>query len=284
MLLPNYGELSALALDPIEKKPLYHFYPGSSILSIGFLGCNMACPFCQNWEISQSETRTTERFETAEIIAKAQASSSLGIAYTYSEPLVHFEYVLESAQTFQKAGLKTVLVTNGYLNPKPAGELLAHIDAVNIDLKSFSHESYKNILKGGLDEVKDFILLAHEVCHLEITSLIVPGMNDGEAEIANLAQWIADIDPSIPLHMSAYHPSWKYHEAATSKNTMEKLLQLASRSLSYVYGGNLSGLVVNTLCPACSALLIDRSAYRGRIVHLKEGCCDVCGISIPVIF
>jgi pyruvate formate lyase activating enzyme len=283
LCLPYYGGITALALDPIEKKPLYHFYPGSRILSLGFASCNLACPFCQNWEISQTIDADMRFVSTETLVSMAKEAGSIGIAFTYSEPLIHFEYVSEVARAARAAGLRTVLVSNGFIQEEPAREILSLMDAANIDLKAFSPETYEQTLKGGLDGVKKFISIAASMVHLELTCLLVPGMNDSDEEIDAMSAWIAGIDPEIPFHISAYYPAWKSKIPSTHASGLLRALELAKKRLAYVYSGNMAGMDDDTRCPACSALLLSRQGYFSQVKGLSEGRCSACGRKIPII-
>ena len=280
--LPYYGIASGLAVDPIEKKPLYHFYPGSQILSIGFFGCNLRCPFCQNYDISQRVAKERDPITPEELVEMARQRRSIGIAYTYSEPLVHFEYVVECATAAHNAGLVNVLVSNGFLNETPAKELLGLMDAANIDLKSFNQGFYRKELKGDLDPVLRFIELAAKSVHLEVTTLVIPGRNDGEEEISNIAGFLAGLNPSIPLHLSCYYPTYKYSVAATPPETVFQLADVAHAKLHYVYPGNVGGRETNTTCPTCSNLLIKRHGYITEVVGIADGKCKACCAEIPI--
>ena len=281
--LPYFGKLSAIALDPIEKKPLYHFYPGSSIFSVGFYGCSFRCPFCQNYRISQDVDSSTSTVSPEECVKMALKHNSFGIAYTYSEPLVHFEYVLETSRIAREKGLKNILVTNGYINPKPAKELLDTTDAANVDLKSFSEDFYRDEIGGSLKPVLRFIKQASESIHLEITTLVIPGKNDSEKEISEIARFIASVDRSIPLHLSAYYPTYKYVIAATSADTIRRLTDLASMHLDFVYPGNIGG-PSRTVCPSCGSTLIERRGYYTQVFGIKDGSCSHCGHRIYGVF
>ena len=197
LVLPYYGKISSIALDPIEKKPLYHYYPGNQILSVGFLGCNFHCPFCQNYSISQSTDRSTMELTPQEVVNKALAENSFAIAYTYNEPSIHFEFVTATADLARNSSLKNVLVTNGHLEKEAASELLGRMDAVNIDLKSYDDEFYRRELGGDLDTVKQFIRIAGELCHVEITTLLIAERNDSEEELTAIAGFIASVNPQI---------------------------------------------------------------------------------------
>lgn len=242
MISLNYGRLTALALDPIEKKPLRQFYPGSMILSVGSFGCNLRCPFCQNASIAQVGTDATTRAvspeELVHLASELTERGNIGIAYTYNEPLIGYEYVRDCAALVHTAGLKNVLVTNGTIETPPWLALLPFIDAMNIDLKGFTDTWYHK-LGGDLATVKKNIALAVKYCHVEVTTLIIPGENDGEKEIAHLAAWLASIDTSIPLHISRFFP--RYHmsdRTPTNVDTVYRLVDIARKHLRYVYTGN----------------------------------------------
>ncbi len=193
----NYGKHTSYAYDPIEKKPLYHFYPGKDIFSIGSFGCNLKCDFCQNWDIAHEESLTME-IEDKDILLLGKSKGSIGIAYTYNEPTISYEYILHMSKLAKRHGLKNVLISNGYINEEPLKELLPYIDGMNIDLKSFKDDFYKRICKGTLEPVLNTIKLAAQYTHVEITNLVIEGQNSSEEEIRNLSQWIASIDKEIP--------------------------------------------------------------------------------------
>lgn len=282
MTLPYYGRISAITLDPVMKKPLYHFYPGSMLLSIGFLGCSFRCPFCQNWSISQDTRQETRSIKPEEVVEQAVKSKAKGIAYTYSEPVVHIEYMLETAELASREGLSNVLVTNGHINKEPALDLLPLIDAANIDLKSFSESYYSKVIGGSLEAVKEFIALAYDKCSLEVTTLIVPGDNDSETEIKALVEFLSSLSPEIPYHMSRYHPAYKYDREAGDINAMTRLKNIAREKLDYVYLGNMLH-DNNTYCPGCGTILAERSGSQTRITQLSNGKCDNCGRNIPIV-
>lgn len=239
----NYGVVTAIALDPIEKKPLRHFYPGSRILSVGSFGCNLRCSFCQNYEISMAgiEEAHGRRMTPQSLVANALrlvGEGNIGLAYTYNEPLVGFEFVRDCAQEAKKNGLKNVLVTNGCFCEEPLREILPDIDALNIDLKAFNQEFYQNI-SGDLETVKQAIRIASETCHVEVTTLIVPGENDSEAEIRALSQWLGSVGRTIPLHLSRFFPRYEMTDrAATDVAQVYHLADIARESLDFVYAGN----------------------------------------------
>lgn len=239
----SYGKITSLMLDPIEKKPLRHFYPGRNILSVGSFGCNLSCPFCQNHEISmageqQSDYREITPQELADLADGYRKYGNIGIAFTYNEPLVGYEFVRDTAELVHRYGMKNVLVTNGFAEDSVLDELLPLIDAMNIDLKGFT-ESYYRILGGKLETVKHFIIRASETCHVELTTLIVPGENDSEEEMEAEAKWIASVSPEIPLHVTRFFP--RYHMTdrdATEVSRVYRLRDVAGRYLRHVYTGN----------------------------------------------
>ncbi|MGI5107820.1 AmmeMemoRadiSam system radical SAM enzyme [Treponema socranskii] len=238
----NYGRLTALALDPIEKKPLYRFFPGSMILSAGSFGCNMHCPFCQNAEISQSSGDIETAYVSPESLAEKALSlaprGNIGVAYTYNEPLVSWEYVRDASRCVRALDMKNVVVTNGCVNSTVIEKVLPYIDAMNIDLKGFTREWYES-LGGDLDVVKDTIARSAKKTHVEVTTLIVPGKNDGEEEIRSLAQWVSSIDKKIPLHITRFFPHWRMPDAeATPVGTVYRAVSIAHEYLEYVYPGN----------------------------------------------
>ena len=248
----NYGIATSLALDPIEKKPLARFYPGSRILSIGSYGCNLNCPFCQNWEISMSDGReycqssTSQNHVAPEVLAdmaeQLRGRGNIGVAFTYNEPLISYEYVLDTAKLLRERNLKSVLVTNGCVNAEIAEQVLPFADALNIDLKSFQEDVYRNTLGGDLRTVKSFISRAAEHCHVELTCLIVPGMNDSEDEIREMAEWIASLPhgEDIPLHITRFFPRYKIlDKRPTDRSTILNLVETAGQYLNYVYPGNM---------------------------------------------
>lgn len=239
----NYGQLTAIALDPIEKKPLNRFYPGSNILSVGSFGCNLKCSFCQNHHISMaSKNEMRVQFvkpeELINIALDLKDRGNIGIAYTYNEPLVGYEYVRDCAKLAQDKNLKNVVVTNGCFCEEPMKELLPFIDALNIDLKGFTHEFYKKI-GGELDTVKNFIKLAAKYCHVEVTTLIIPDENDTEDEIRELSEFIFSVAPEIPLHLSRFFPCYKMQDKRpTDVKKIYDLANIAREKLKYVYEGN----------------------------------------------
>jgi pyruvate formate lyase activating enzyme len=240
----NYGKVTSLALDPIEKKPLYHFHPNSYILSAGTFGCNLKCPFCQNWSISRIKAEAAHFMDMTpdSLVNKAlefMQRGNIGLAFTYNEPSIWYEFVSETASLSKKKGLLNVLVTNGFIAEEPLRKLLPDIHAMNIDLKAFTVDYYKKICKGSINDVKRTIEIASKYCHLEITTLVIPGLNDDPEEIASLARWISSLSPSIPLHLSRYFPAYEMKDRpSTPTGTLEKAREEALKSLKYVYLGN----------------------------------------------
>ena len=238
----NYGRLTALALDPIEKKPLRRFHPGSMVLSVGSFGCNLHCPFCQNAEIAaagaEADTQDWTPDRLVQQALRLRDRGNIGVAYTYNEPLVGYEYVRDCAGLAREAGLANVLVTNGVIEPDPWRRLLERLDAVNIDLKGFTEDWYRT-LGGELEVVKRSIALAAERCHLEVTTLVVPGENDSEEEMDALARWLASVDRDIPLHVTRFFPRHRMADKPpTPVETVYRLAQAARAHLSFVYTGN----------------------------------------------
>jgi pyruvate formate lyase activating enzyme len=235
----SYGQISSIAIDQIEKKPLYHFFPRSQILSIGSYGCNMKCLFCQNHTISQNRPET--RFISPEKLLKIAISTpqNLGVAFTYNEPLISFEYLSDCTKLLKKTNLKTVVVSNGMINSEPLEELLFFVDAFNIDLKSFNSDFYKKH-GGNFETVKNSIKKISKNCHIEVTNLVIPNENDDEYEISELAKWLSEISNEIPLHLSRFFPKHKMYDfMPTPTEKLYKLLEIAKRFLKYVYIGNI---------------------------------------------
>lgn len=281
----NYGEITSIALDPIEKKPLFHFNPSEYILSVGTFGCNMKCFFCQNWEISQ-QVVPTKRVSPQQLVSIAQSRRSRGIAYTYNEPFIWYEFVLDTSRAATKEGLYNVLVTNGMIEKEPLKLLLQSIHAMNIDLKAFDERTYAK-LGGDLKTVLNTIEMCVKASvHVEITTLIVPQLNDDLKLLEEEFRWIANLDRSIPLHLSRYYPSYKYSAPATSSEFLIEAYNLAKKYLDFVYIGNLwDPEYEKTVCPDCGTLSIVRRGYEVQIVGLDtEGRCSKCGRKIVRIF
>jgi pyruvate formate lyase activating enzyme len=284
LMTNNYGETVTVAIDPIEKKPLYHFLPGTDIVSIGVNGCNLSCKNCQNWHISQ-EKAPTAYIAPEELPRVGAQRGSVGVAYTYTEPMIWFEYLLDAAPLVHEAGLVNVMVSNGYINPEPLGDLLPLTDAFNIDLKGMRPEFYRRICKGKLEPVLDVIRIigASEV-HLEVTNLVIPDLNDSDEDFHKLGEFLASVDKNIPVHLSAYHPDYKLDKPATSKQTLMRACEIIDQYMSYVYIGNMhiEGRA-DTHCPACGNTLVVRSWYQTRVTGLDDGKCRQCGRAVDLI-
>lgn len=284
--LLTYGVISGYSLDPVEKKPLYHFFPGHNILSVGSYGCNMRCDFCQNYNISQNVPDLLNQEITPEKIVSDALNSekNIGIAFTYNEPVIWFEFMRDVAVSAKKAGLFTVMVSNGYVNHDPLNEIIQFIDAYNIDLKAFNNDFYRKLTGADLEPVMNALKqIAKSGRHLEITTLIIPGQNDSEKEMALQANWIAEeLGKDIPLHLSRYFPRYKRDDPATSEETLIKLFETASEKLDNVYLGNTySNAGQNTSCPTCGKTVTTRSGYNTRLLNLDgEGKCTGCGALI----
>lgn len=278
----NYGKITTHAYDLIEKKPLYHFHPGSKILSLGSFGCNFRCQFCQNWDIAQRRSWTVD-LEDEDIILLAKSRGSIGIAYTYNEPIVSYEHVYHMCKLAKDNGLKNVLVTNGYINQEPLDELLPYIDAMNIDLKSIRDDYYNKVCKGSPKPVMDTIEKAAKSTHVEITNLIVEGLNSSEDEIEELSRWISSIDSSIPLHLSQYSPAYKMDLPETSYDILVRAKEIAQKHLDYVYISNVMGIDNNTYCPECTNELITRDII-GKVTGIDNNRCNNCGAKTKIIY
>lgn len=279
----NYGLMCA-AIDQIEKKPLFHWRPGSSILSIGSFGCNLFCPFCQNYHLSRAGNGSgLQKATPRDILSLAFGSGLDSVAFTYNEPTVWFEFVLETALLLKSHRIATVIVTNGYISSIPREELLGFTDAINIDLKGFSDETYSR-LGGSLEPVLETIFSAYKRgVHLEITHLVVPGINDSMVEFRSMIQWIKGISPDIPLHISRYFPACDWDRPPTPGEEIFNRVQAALEELNYVYIGNL-GLDNDTKCPYCGKTVISRSSF-GELDNLigTKAKCPFCNTPLGIV-
>ena len=283
-----YNKVAALGVDPIEKKPLYHFHPAKNILSVGEVGCNLHCNFCQNHRISQCFAETFSGFSnisSKKIVKEALKTwNNLGIAYTYNEPFTFYEFMFETAKLAHENGLKNVVVSNGYVNPEPLEKILPFIHSFNIDLKAFSNDFYQTQTRGKLEPVLQTLkIIAKSAAHLEITNLIIPGLNDSEKEFREMILWIAEnCGKETPLHLSRYFPKYKSKLPPTPLKTLEKLYSIAKEKLHFVYLGNVSDTIrSSTFCPICETLLIERNSYKTQIVNINsENACKNCGTKI----
>ncbi|NJO55005.1 MAG: AmmeMemoRadiSam system radical SAM enzyme [Rhodospirillales bacterium] len=293
IVLTTYGRSSGFCVDPIEKKPLNHFLPGTPTLSFGTAGCNLTCKFCQNWDISKSRKteKLTDRAPPEMIARAAQSSGSRSVAFTYNDPVIFLEYAIDTAQSCKALGLKTVAVTAGYICNAPREEFFRSIDAVNVDLKGFSEGFYTRLCSGHLQPVLDTLvyLKKETLCWLEISNLIIPGENDSDAEIDAMTGWIVDVlGADVPLHFSAFHPDWKMRDTpATPPAALTRARQIARRNgLRYVYTGNVHDPEGGaTICHQCGEVVIGRDWYKLTAWSLtEEGCCQNCGTPCAGVF
>ncbi len=293
MVLTTWGRSSGFVVDPIEKKPLFHFLPGTPVLSFGTAGCNLTCKFCQNWHISKaSRFDVLQRPATpATIVRMAEAVGARSVAFTYNDPVIFLEYAVDVAKACHEAGLKTVAVTAGYINPQARKEFFAHMDAANIDLKGFTEEFYRKLASGHLQPVLDTLrYVYHETdTWLEITTLLIPGKNDSNEEISAMSRWIVEhLGPEVPLHFSAFHPDWRMQDTPpTPPETVKRARRLAMEAgLRYVYTGNIRDPEgQNTRCHACGELLVGRDGYNLTRWNMQPiGKCPSCGTACAGVF
>jgi pyruvate formate lyase activating enzyme len=293
IVLTTYGRSSGFCIDPIEKKPLNHFLPGTPVLSFGTAGCNLTCKFCQNWNISKARAldRVQDRASPEAIAQAALASGCRSVAFTYNDPVIFFEYAIDVAQACRAKGIKTVAVSAGYIAPEPRCEFFRHMDAANIDLKGFTENFYRNLCSGKLAAVLDTLCyLKHETeVWFEITTLLIPGENDSSAEIEALCSWVREhLGDEVPLHFTAFHPDWKMQDKPPTPPATLRMARSIGRDqgLRYVYTGNIhdpSGQ--STYCPGCGAVLIARDWYDLADWNLTaQGDCGTCGAHCAGIF
>ncbi len=289
MILTTYGRSSGFCIDPIEKKPLNHFYPGSSILSFGTAGCNLACKFCQNWDISKSRDmdRLMDQASPETIARAAQRYGAQSVAFTYNDPVIFAEYAMDTADACHALGIKTVAVTAGYMHLAPAREFYAKMDAANIDLKAFTDDFYFKLCVGRLQPILDVITMVHHEtnCWIELTTLLIPGHNDSDAELKRLADWCyKELGPDVPLHFSAFHPDYKMQDIpATPPATLTRARKIAmDAGLHYVFTGNVHDRAgESTYCPGCGKAVIERDWYEILSYALDDsGRCKHCGTAI----
>ncbi|MCB1222498.1 MAG: AmmeMemoRadiSam system radical SAM enzyme, partial [Mesotoga sp.] len=283
----NYGQLTSIAIDPIEKKPLYHLFPGEKILSVGSWGCNLRCNFCQNWEISKQRPKTVMRVMPQQLIQIALERESRGIAFTYNEPIVSFEFILDTSRAAAKEGIYSILVTNGVIDEEPMDLLSQSVRGMNIDLKGWNDEFYVKDIGTEKRVVLRSIETARKAgTHIELTTLIIPGKNDSPEEMREEAKWISGLSKDIPLHINRYFPNYKSTIPPTSPDSLIQLAEVAKEYLRYVYVGNidLPGLS-DTTCPYCGNLLVERRGMRSSVVGIDEkGRCNNCQKEIPIVF
>ncbi len=293
VVLTTYGRSSGFCVDPIEKKPLHHFLPGSPVLSFGTAGCNLACDYCQNWDISKSrEMDTLMAAATPEqIAAAAAASGSRSVAFTYNDPVIFMEYAIDVARACHARDIKTVAVTAGYVSPGAREELFAHIDAANVDLKAFSEDFYFRVTKGHLQPVLDTLrYLKHETdVWLELTTLLIPGLNDSDDELRRMVAWVVEeLGPDVPMHFSAFHPDYRMRDRPpTPPATLARARELAREAgIRHAYTGNIHDpRGGSTYCHGCGGLLIERDWYQlGTYALTDDGSCRACGTGCPGVF
>ncbi len=285
-----YAASSSSAVDPIEKKPLFHFYPGSLVYSLGTIGCNLTCKYCQNWNISQAQidTALTQKILPEEAIDITKKYGCKSLAWTYNEPTMWLEYTIDSAKLAQKEDIKTVYVTNGYMSTESLELIGPHLDAANVDLKGMSDRFYRDLCNARLDPVLENILWMHEKgIHLEITNLIIPGYNDSEEDLNALIKFMTeDVGLEVPLHFSRFFPHYKMNDVPpTPVETIMKARNLAlDAGMKYVYVGNVQGYGESTICPMCGETLILRDGYRIGGINLdKKNRCPGCKTDIDII-
>ncbi|NBP40107.1 MAG: AmmeMemoRadiSam system radical SAM enzyme [Betaproteobacteria bacterium] len=293
IVLTTWGRSSGFCIDPIEKKPLHHFLPGSPVLSFGTAGCNLSCRFCQNWDISKSKVfdRLAHEAKPRDIAHAAKRSGCRSVAYTYNDPVIFLEYALEVAHACREEGIRSVAVTAGYVSPPAAREFFAGMDAANVDLKAFTDSFYQRHCAGHLLPVLDTLTyLVHETdCWIEITTLLIPGENDSEQELTELSRWVArKLGPHIPLHFTAFHPDFKMRDRpSTPQSTLVRARQIAlNEGLQHVYIGNVSDTArQSTYCHSCGTRIIGRDGYRLSLWGVSEkGSCLRCGTRCPGVF
>lgn len=285
IVLTTYGYNTGLAIDPIEKKPLYQFYPKSSVLSFGTLGCNMGCQYCQNWKTTKNnaDSRLLNKTTPEQIVQIAKEYNCKSVAFTYNDPIIFFEYAVDTAKLCQKEGIKTIAVTSGFINPEPAKEFFEYMDAANIDLKGFSDGFYKKNCLAKIEPVLETIkYVKNETdCWLELTTMLIEGENDSEQEIKAQCRWILDnLGDTVPLHFSAFFPSYKFsNKKATDFSTLKRAYDIAVEAgLKYVYTGNLSSIdTSSTYCKNCGKAVLVRNGYELLQYNLDSGNCVFCG-------
>ena len=285
-----YGRLIARHVDPIEKKPLCHFLPGSESYSVAAVGCNFQCGFCQNWQISQWPRSTPgempgEPMSPAEIVADARRHACASISYTYTEPTIFYEYARDTALLARAAGLKNVFVTNGFMTPEALDDIVTWLDAANVDLKAWRDEFYRKTCKGRIEPVKESIRRMHAAgVHVEVTTLIVTGENDSPDELKGIAGFLASLSPDLVWHVSRYHPDFEMSEPPpTPLETILRAVEIGrAAGLRFVYGGNVAGMC-DTACPSCGAKVIERRGLSMVSMNLHGAACAKCGAAIPII-
>jgi len=280
-----YGRAAASNIDPIEKKPLYHFLPGSFSFSVGTVGCNLHCKNCQNWQISQAKAGKYD-FELSpeKIVEEAVSNNCSSISYTYNEPTVFYEYMIETAKLAKKKKIRNNLITNGFINKEPLRKLMPYIDAANVDLKSFDDNFYRKVTSAWLEPVLESIKFMNKSIWLELTNLIIPTLNDNPDKIKEMCEWVKNLNKNIPLHFTAFYPMYKINLLQTSEENLIKAYDTAKEAgLNYVYIGNMQTNKNHTYCPRCNKLLIERFGFSINQNNIRNGKC-ICGEKIPGIW
>ncbi|OQB14234.1 MAG: pyruvate formate lyase-activating enzyme 1 [Candidatus Omnitrophica bacterium ADurb.Bin205] len=288
----SYGNAIAVNVDPIEKKPLYHFLSGSESLSMASAGCNFRCSFCQNWEISQSQSQGSislveDEFSPEDIVEEALRNNCRSISYTYTEPTIFFEYAYDTSRLAKSRSLRNVFITNGYMSGDCLKEISSYLDAANVDLKFFREDSYRKYCAASLSPVLETIRLMKELgIWVEITTLVIPGINDSEGELRELAGFISGLDKNIPWHLSRFHPDYKLKNyPLTPEATLKEALRIGRESgLKFVYAGNVYGWGSDTICPSCEKPLIKRDGFKVKEYNINMGKCSYCQSTIPGVF
>lgn len=287
-----YGNIIAAHVDPIEKKPLFHFLPGTTAFSVATIGCNFRCPFCQNWQISQT-SKGKDVFDQGQectpedIVRAAEKHGCRSISYTYTEPTIFFEFAYDTAKLAKEKGLHNSFITNGYMRPEALETIRPFLDACNVDLKAFSEDFYRKMCGAHLQPVLDSIRLMMEMgIWVELTTLLIPGRNDSQEEITQIARFIKEVDPDIPWHISRFHPDYKYTESyPTSIESLRRAYSIGKKEgLRFIYIGNVLGESEGTDCPNCHNLLIRRHGFHVAETKIQDGKCPFCGTAIPGIF
>jgi len=283
--LPGYGRCVSLSVDPIEKKPLYHFLPRARILSTGPAGCNLSCDFCQNWSISQGKDVPARYLSPNELAAAALSDGSRGLAFTYTEPTIWYEYIMDTAPLIREKGGVSVMVSNGFIEKAPLKRLISVTDAWNVDRKSWSMEFYRKRCAGERDTVLNTIReLATSTCHLEVTFLVIPGENDDPKEWSQMAAWLAaETGRSTALHISRYFPRYRLKRPPTPLETLLQAKEVFGEHLDHVYLGNVAGASNDTLCPSCGNICVDRSLWPVSLSGLNGISCSACGEELGII-
>jgi pyruvate formate lyase activating enzyme len=287
-----YGQSIAAQVDPIEKKPLYHFLPGTTSFSIATVGCNFHCRFCQNWQISQAQLTGEadgwgSELPPEEVVRRAQEHGCRSIAYTYTEPTIFFEYAYDTARLAKQAGLDNIFITNGFMTADALETINPYLDACNVDLKSFREGFYHEVCQGHLKPVLNSIRVMKKLgMWVEITTLVIPEQNDSEEELTDIARFIAEVDPGIPWHISRFHPDYQFTDARpTPLETLQRAYAIGKHEgLHYIYLGNVAGVSEDTVCPTCGETLIRRKGYRVDENRVRYSRCPQCGAVISGVF